>query len=191
MARINLLPWREELRRERQRRFYVTLGGATVAAALAVVWVHLYINGLIEAQRTRNRFLEQEIARVDRQIKEIRELEKTRKQLLARMRIIQELQQSRPLAVRLFDEIARAVPEGVQLLRLAQQGDTLTIEGLAESNARVSALMRNLEASPILADPRLEVIQATRGEESRVRRFTLRVTQVGAKGAAAEEEQAG
>ncbi len=175
MTRINLLPWREQLRKERERRFYTTAAGAALLMGLVVVYVHFHIAGLIEEQEARNRYLRQVIAQVDQQIKEIKDLEAQKERLLARMRIIERLQGQRPQEVRLFDELARAVPDGLYLTRLEQEGARVTLEGLAESNARVSAFMRNLDASDWFERPTLAVIEAEGPEERRVSRFQLDV----------------
>ena len=159
MARINLLPWRDELRKRRQRDFGIMMGGGALLAAVLVVVTHFYVEGLMDDQRARNNYLKQEIEIVDRQIREIKELERTKAGLLARMEVIQKLQSSRPLIVRLFDEIVRTIPDGVQLSKLVQRGNQVTLDGLAQSNARVSSYMRNVEASEWLADPGLKIIE--------------------------------
>ena len=187
MTRINLLPWREQLRKERERRFYTAAAGAALLMVLVVVYVHFHIAGLIEGQEARNRYLRQVIAEVDRQIKEIQDLEAQKERLLARMRIIERLQGQRPQEVRLFDELVRAVPEGLYLTRLEQEGARVTLEGLAESNARVSAFMRNLDASDWFERPTLAVIEAQGPEERRVSRFQLDVFLSGLP--AGEEEE--
>ena len=175
MARINLLPWRDELRKQRQREFAVTAAGSAVLAALVVFYVHLHINGLIEYQQDRNQFLEDRIEVVEKKIQEIRDLEKRKEQLLARMRIIERLQGNRSMIVHLFDELVDAVPDGMFLESLKQKGDNLTIQGQAESNARVSAFMRKLDESAWFTDPSLDVIQ--RSGDAGARKFTLKVRQ--------------
>lgn len=180
MARINLLPWRAELRKQQQKDFAVAiLLGLTLTAAIFLL-VRTQIASHIENQTLRNQFLESEIATLDRKIKEIQDLETKKKRLLAKMEIIQQLQSSRPEIVHLFDEIARTVPEGVFLNDLTQAEKNLTINGFAQSNARVSAYMRGLEASPWLKDPLLTIIEAKEsGKESKKgrSRFTLQVKQ--------------
>jgi len=175
MARINLLPWREEQRRQLTAEFarQAVLGALLAALIGGYAWYH--VNGLVEHQKERNKYLEDQIAILQEEIREIRELEKTRQQLLARMNIIQRLQQRRPQIVHLFYEIADTLPDGVFLTGLQQQGDKLTIEGRAESNARVSAYMRNLGASDWMKEPRLEVIETDKAD--RVNAFTLHLTQ--------------
>jgi type IV pilus assembly protein PilN len=175
MARINLLPWRDERRRQQTQEFarQAVLGAVLAAAVGGYGWYHA--TGLVEAQEARNSYLEDQIAVLREEIREIEELESTREQLVARMEIIQDLQQRRPQVVHLFDQIARKLPDGVHLVELNQRGDDLTLRGRAESNARVSAFMRNLDASEWLLRPRLEVIETD--QRDRVNAFTLHLAQ--------------
>jgi type IV pilus assembly protein PilN len=159
MARINLLPWREKLRKQRRRDFGLLVLGALVVTLVGMGYWHWYNQGLIDQQEARNRFLENEIAKVDKQIREIRELEKTRQQLIARMKVIEDLQVSRPQIVHLFDELVTVVPDGAYLVQLQQNGRNLVLNGRAQSNARVSTYMRNIEASPWMNDPKLRIIE--------------------------------
>ncbi len=180
MAHINLLPWREELRQQRKKEFFTVIGGMAIVAAGLVLVVHVYVGLLIDAQEGRNNILKQEIRQVEDRIKEISELEKKKEQLISRMRVIEELQSNRPEAVHLFDEIARAVPEGLYLVSLMQNGRMVTINGKAQSNARVSAFMRSLEASSWFNEPKLDVISANKSAKDdveRSREFTLQVAQ--------------
>lgn len=176
MARINLLPWREERRRQQTREFLrqAFLAGFLALAAGGYGWYH--VNGLIEEQQARNSFLQDEIAKLDEEIREIRDIEEQREQLVARMEIIQDLQQRRPQVVHLFDQLSRRLPEGVHLVSIEQDGDDLTLRGRAESNARVSSFMRNLGASDWLESPNVEVIE-TDNDSDRVNAFTLNLTQ--------------
>ncbi len=160
MARINLLPWREERRRQQRQEFFLAIALGTGLVAALMLGVHLYLADRIEYQEQRNRFLQTQIAILDRKIKEIRDLEKKRDRLIAKMEIIQRLQFSRPEIVHLFDAMARTLPEGVYLTKMIQKGDKLAVDGIAQSNARVSAYMRNIEASPWLQKPRLKVIES-------------------------------
>jgi type IV pilus assembly protein PilN len=189
MSKINLLPWREELRKEKQQEFLVTLGVAAVFAA--VIWglVHFYHVQLIEYHQDRNQYLTQEIAKLDEKIKEIQRLEKEKERLLARMRAIEQLQGNRPLIVRFFDEVVKTLPEGVSLLSIDQKGKNITINGVAQSNARVSNFMRNLENSEWLKDPDLNIIQATDAAGQRISNFTLKFKQV--IPTASDEEETG
>lgn len=176
MARINLLPWREERRKLRNREAQ-TLFGLTALAAIVIVFAIIYqYNQLIKNQVARNQFLEQEIVKVDEKIKEIEALERTRSKLLARKQIIEQLQASRSLMVHLFDDLVRTIPEGIRLNTIKQAGDQLTLEGYAESNARVSEYMRSLEGSQWMGNPDLAGVEA-KGPDKRSRyAFTLRVT---------------
>ncbi len=176
MARINLLPWREALRRERTRQFYLTLAGAALLTAAVMGYLHVRINDQIDIQQSRNQFLQQRMAVLDQQIAAIRDLEQRKKELLDRMTVVQSLQASRPLSVRLFEEVARAVPDGVQLLRLEQASGVLRLEGIADSNARISSLMRRLDASPWMSDPHLEVIDSNTREYPGTSWFALKIT---------------
>jgi type IV pilus assembly protein PilN len=177
MARINLLPWREELRKQKQREFAFTLAGAAILGALLVFLAHMQVQGMIESQSARNRFLEEEIVKLDKRIAKIRDLESTKAKLLARMNVIQQLQSSRPLSVHLLDDIVRTLPEGVYLEKLAQEGNNLTFFGVAQSNARVSAYMRNIDGSVWLSKPTLDVIQTETEKRRRIAKFNLRAMQ--------------
>lgn len=180
MAHINLLPWREEQRALRQREFLFTLVGGAMVAVLLVAFGHLRLNGIISAQENRNDFLHGAIAELDDRIEKIKDLESTRNQLLARMNIIQELQRNRPLSVHLADELVRTLPDGVYLSEITQQGESLTMSGYAQSNARVSAYMRNIDTSDWLNDPKLDVIKTNDEDGRRIAEFTLRADQKGA-----------
>ncbi len=189
MSRINLLPWREEKRKELQAQFMMLLG---VVALLAVaVWagVHFYHVQLIEVENSRLKYLEEQIAIVDAKIEQIKELEKEKESLLSRMRAIEQLQGNRPLIVRLFDELVTNLPDGLSVTTIKQKDSTVTIEGLAQSNARVSSFMRNLEKSEWLAKPNLKVIQESEvGGDKPVNSFTLTFAQVIPKAEGADEE---
>lgn len=177
MTRINLLPWREQRRKELRRQFVSTSIGAAILMGVIIVYIHLYIGVQISAQNERNDFLKQQISVVDKKISEITELEAEKKGLLSRMEIIQELQGRRPGVVHLFDELAKAVPTGIYLIGVKQNGNKLIIKGVAQSNARVSALMRNMDETPWFESPRLEVIEIEKQGKSRKSQFTLHVTQ--------------
>jgi len=159
MARINLLPWRERLRKERQREFGFILAGAAVLAGLIGLYAWIHVEGLIDNQRNRNRYLQERIAEVDKQLKSIKELDSLKSNLISRMKVIEQLQSSRPQIVHLFDELVSILPEGVYLTKVVQKGEQLTLDGQAQSNARVSALMRSIEASEWLAAPKLAVAE--------------------------------
>ena len=161
MARINLLPWREQLREERKQRFLVTLVGVLVVAAGVVFLGDQLLNGAIDQQNARNEFVRKEIAVLDARIKEISELRTRRQQLLERMKIIQDLQGNRPIIGRVFDQLVRTLPDGVYFTDVKMAGKTLSISGAAESNNRVSELMRNLDASDWFDAPSLNEVKAT------------------------------
>jgi type IV pilus assembly protein PilN len=178
MARINLLPWREQLREERKQRFLVAMGGTLVVAGGLIFLGGQYLNGAIEQQSARNEFIKKEIAVLDARIKEISELKERRQQLLERMKIIQDLQGNRPVIGRIFDQLVRTLPDGVYFTELTRTGKNIAIAGSAESNNRVSSLMRNLDASDWLAAPNLTEVKAiTAGALDQANTFKLTVQQ--------------
>lgn len=177
MARINLLPWREWERKRKQREFATTAAGGAIVAALLVVVAHMHMDGLISNQNDRNRFLESEIKALDARIVKIKDLEATKAKLLARMNVIQQLQSNRPVSVHLMDELVRTLPDGVYLKKFTQKGTSLTMEGVAQSNARVSAYMRNIDGSLWLSNPKLNVIETKTENRRRVAEFTLLANQ--------------
>ncbi len=176
MARINLLPWREERRKQRQQEFYVLLGATAGAALLVVLAALWFIGSQIDAQNARNATLDREIKALDAQIKEIEELDRQRSRLIARKEIIEQLQATRTQMVHLFDELVRTLPEGVQLTGIKQAATTLTLSGVAQSNARVSAYMRNLDRSPWLKESEIIKIEAAGDDKSVPFTFSLRVS---------------
>lgn len=179
MARINLLPWRQERRTEQQRQLLTITGLSAVLMLLIIVALHLEVSRQISSQNARNRYIQNEIKQVETQLTEIHNLEKAKTQLLARMKIIQQLQQNRPEVVHLFDEIARQIPEGVYLRGFQQTGRQLKLEGIAQSNARVSAFMRNIASSEWMTNPRLDVIQSDKDKRNteNSRQFVLHAMQ--------------
>ncbi len=188
MAKINLLPWREALRKELQQQFYSTIG-AFVVLTLCVWGVYHFYNTLrIDYQESRNQFLSVEIVKLDKKIEEIKRLEKEKERLKARIEAIEQLQGNRPLIVRLFDELVTSLPEGVSLVSVKQSGKAITISGVAQSNARVSSFMRKLQDSDWLDDPQLDVIQAKNDKGQRVSNFTMRFKQVIPKASGEDEE---
>ncbi|GHH47646.1 fimbrial protein [[Pseudomonas] boreopolis] len=160
MARINLLPWRAERRKQREREFYSMLGFAALAGVLLSALVWFYYDRQIDGQNERNAYLTAEIDKVKAQNKEIDELDKKRDRLLARKRVIEELQANRSQMVHLFDSLVRTIPDGVVLTTVKQEGEVLTLEGRSQSNARVSNYMRNLEGSGWMTRPDLSIIEA-------------------------------
>lgn len=159
MARINLLPWRDELRKKKQQDFVASIGLGALVTCLFFSLSYFYIEGLKDHQQRRNKLLEDEIQGVDLKIKEIKDIEEKKNRLLTKIEVIQELQESRPQIVHLFDELARTTPERVFLTNFNQTGKTLAFSGSAQSNARVSAYMRGIEKSPWLETPVLQEIQ--------------------------------
>ena len=177
MAHINLLPWRDELRKQKQQQFAVVGVGTAILGALLVLLAHMQMEGLIEKQDQRNQFLADEIAELDKKIAKIKDLEKTKTALLARMDIIQQLQRSRPQSVHLMDQLVYTLPDGVYLNKITQKDGALTMSGMAQSNARVSAYMRNIDGSKWLAAPKLDVIKTREEERRRNAEFVLRASQ--------------
>lgn len=176
MARINLLPWRAERRKQRLQEFYSMLGMAALAGALISLMIWLYYSGQIEGQENRNRYLQEQIKVVDKQIAEIKELDKKKERLLRRKEVIEQLQASRSQMVHLFDELARTIADGARITAIKQSGQTLTLEGRAQSNARVSSYMRNLDASGWMGKSDLSIIEARSGDKGLPYEFTLKVT---------------
>jgi type IV pilus assembly protein PilN len=191
MTRINLLPWREELRQEQKKQFVIMLIMSCVLAVAIVGLIHFQMQSKIDYQKNRNRFMSAEIAKLDEEIKEIQELQKTRRSLIERMEVIQALQGSRPSIVHLFTEIVSSVPNGVYLETLSQKGGKLKITGEAESNARVSTYMRNLQASAWLKDPNLTVIEIEDKTVNRISSFTLTVKQTSPNATGEEQDDDG
>lgn len=190
MARINLLPWREELREQRKQQFLVILGGVLVASAALVFLGDQYFTAAIENQNARNDFLRKEIVVLDARIKEISELKSRRQQLLERMKIIQDLQGNRPIIGRVFDQLVRTLPDGVYFTDLKMTGKNIAIAGAAESNNRVSNLMRNMDASEWLTAPTLNEVKAvTQGavDQANVFQLTVQQTQPGEEDAKAKQ----
>jgi len=156
---INLLPWRDAERSRRRRNFFIGTGAAVAAVLLAGVGVRAQFESMIGAQQARNQVLQQEISKLNLRIRKIEQLEQTKADLLARMHVIQQLQESRPEIVHLFDELVSSIPDGVFLTGITQQGNRVEVEGRAQSNARVSAFMRNINASAWISDAQLLVIE--------------------------------
>jgi type IV pilus assembly protein PilN len=189
MPRINLLPWREAQRKERKLAFMVALGGAAVCACVVTAAIYLLYTGMIDAQIARNEMLQQQIKILDRQIEEINNLEQTKRQFIARMQIIEKLQRSRPEIVHVFDQIVKTLPDGVYLTSVTQTGEHLKFTGVAQSSTRVSAFMRNIDASQWMKNPTLEVIQSSPGAFGSS--FTLDAEETAADADAAADGQDG
>jgi type IV pilus assembly protein PilN len=160
MAQINLLPWRERLREERRREFLSILVGVVIIAAGLLFLVDRYFNGEISTQMARNDFLRQEISVLDAQVAEISELQQQKEDIRARMSVITDLQGTRPVIVRIFDELVRTLPEGVYYETLERNGDAISIEGVAESYGRITELMRRLDDSEWFTAANLSDISA-------------------------------
>lgn len=175
MARINLLPWRAERRKQRQKEFGLMLGATAAGALLLALGINMYFGAQIDGQNARNAYLDQQIAEVDKQITEIAELNKTKSRLLARKEVIEKLQSSRSQMVHLFDSLVRTIPDGVVLTSIKQDDQALTLEGRSQSNARVSTYMRNLESSGWMTDPQLSIIEAKGEDKGLPYEFKLQV----------------
>ena len=178
MPRINLLPWREAERQRRQREFMVAMAGALVAGIVVVGLIIFAYVGMIDHQYARNARLTAEIADLDKSIEEIDGLERQKERLLARMEIIEQLQKSRPEIVHLFDEITRQLPEGVYLTAMKQTGAAVEVNGVAQSSTRVSALMRQIDASEWLTDPGVTRVETKEQGPARQAEFVVTLKQV-------------
>lgn len=175
MIRVNLLPHREQKRKARREQFYALSGLMLVLAGLIWFLGYTVLNGYISTQEGKNAFLKKEIAVLDKQIDEIKKLKEQTEALLSRKQIIESLQANRTETVHMFNELARQVPSGVYLKSVKQAGQTITLNGLAQSNAKVSTLMRNLDDSPVLDKPDLVEIKAVTVDKRRLNDFTMRV----------------
>jgi type IV pilus assembly protein PilN len=160
MARINLLPWRAERRRQRQKEFMAMLGVSAAAAVVVSFLIWMFYNGQIDGQKERNDYLRGQITQLDAKIEEIKQLDLKKQKLLARKDVIEKLQANRSQMVHLFDSLVRTIPDGVTLTSIQQNGEMLTLKGRSQSNARVSTYMRNLEGSGWMTSPELSVIEA-------------------------------
>jgi type IV pilus assembly protein PilN len=177
MIYINLLPWRAQRRAQRQKQFYgMAVVAAIVGAALVLAGV-TYMNSRIDHQEARNQMLQSEIRVLDRQIARIRDIDRQRQNVIDRIEVIQTLQASRPEAVHLFDQMVRTLPEGTFFQELRQEGDRIRLVGRAESNARISALMRRVDGSPWLRDSTLQIIETRQEGPLQVRDFRLEALQ--------------
>jgi type IV pilus assembly protein PilN len=175
-ARINLLPHREERRKRSRQHFYVIAGGTSVIGILIVVAVHGFYSARIETQVERNRFLKSENTKLDKEIAEIQKLKDEIQALLARKQVIETLQTDRATTVYMLDQLVRQMPEGVYLRSVTQRGAKIRLLGYAQSNARVSTLMRNIEASPWLGSPGLVEVKASNVDKRRVSEFELNLS---------------
>ncbi|WP_341937336.1 PilN domain-containing protein [Marinimicrobium sp. C2-29] len=175
MAKINLLPWREAYRQEKKKEFFVILAGVVVLSGfLAFLWVS-NVQSAITEQNARNRLLNSEISALEKQVSEIEQLKQRREELLARMRVIQDLEGTRPVIVRYFDDMVRAIPDGVYLNLMQREGESIRLEGIAESNNRVSSFMRNLDESDWFAAPNLKSVIAAPEQGEQANSFIMTV----------------
>ena len=177
MPRINLLPWREQQRKDRKLAFTVGVGAAVLAAAVATFAGYLFLGSLIQDQQERNDRLRAEISTLDRQIEEINSLEAQKQKFIARMQIIEKLQRSRPEIVHVFDTLVRTIPDGTYLTAVTQSQHRFKIQGVAQSATRVSSFMRNIVSSQWLKEPELEVVESKK-ENTFGSDFTLFADQV-------------
>jgi type IV pilus assembly protein PilN len=188
MANLNLLPWRELRRKELDRQVRnIAIGIAIIMAGL-VYWAYLFMGSLIEEQDQRNRFLQQEIKKVEQELKEVNEVKKKKSQLIARMEVIQKLQSDRTRMVKLFDGLARNLPKGMYLSLFEIKGNKITLEGAADSNGTISKFMRLIEGSDYFTTPNLNVINIKNDKGLRVSNFTLKFNFIKAKKKPAEED---
>jgi len=178
MPQINLLPWREADRKRKRQEFAFAAIGALVLAGLVGLIVNWELGAAIDHQNERNQLLKNEIAQLDKQITEILGLEQQKQRLVARMEVIDQLQRSRPGIVHLFDELVKTLPDGVYLTEVKQTDRRIQLKGIAQSSTRVSAFMRNIDASQWLADPALEIVE-TKGSADNGAAFTLYANQSG------------
>ena len=190
MPRINLLPWREQQRKDRRRQFGIAAAGAVLAAGVVVVCGKLMYSSWIDTQADKNNYLKKEIGKLDEQITDILDLENRKQRLNARMDIIEKLQRSRPEVVHLFDEIVRTVPDGVYLTGVKQTGKKLEIKGVAQSSTRVSTFMRSIDGSQWLSNPVLEVVDTAQNLPTGGSSFTLYAETVGVDLDAAPDSKA-
>ena len=189
-TRINLLDWRAT-RRARRRKEFLSLLGLSVGAGVALLGLgYMTMTGAVEHQDQRNAYLTAQIKDLDKQIKEIEELEKVKANLVSRMNVIQQLQESRSATVHFFDEIVNTLPDGIYLSSIKQSGQNVTLEGTAESSGRISAYIKNLDASPWFSNPKLVVIKTGEKNKQRNSEFTLQVTNL-TRAAADSESAAG
>lgn len=179
MAKINLLPWRDEERKERKRQFFSLMVLSVILSGAMMFVVNLSVQNQVATQNGRNTFLESEIKVLEEQIKQIETLERARADLEQRMKIIQDLQQSRPLGVHLFDELPRLLPDGLYLTELSRKEATLSIKGKTESNPRVASFMRQIESSPWVGSAQFGNIVSDRKSNVPSSDFTMTAMQKG------------
>ncbi len=191
MIPINLLPHRAERRKAQQRQFLAMAGITAAIGILVVVLVHGFLAQRIEHQERRNRYLDGQIAELDKQIDEIKKLKEQTQAMLARKKVVESLQTNRTEGVRLLDQLVRQLPDGLYLKTVKQTGDVVSVTGYATSNARVSTLMRNFEASPWLEEPRLVEIKSVKVGNGNLNEFNLNIKVTRPKDETTEGKPAG
>ena len=189
MPRINLIPWRETERKRKRQEFGVGALGAVILAGLIALLVKFQMDAAIDTQNERNQYLNQEIAKLDKQITEILALEQQKQRLRARIQVIEQLERSRPEIVHVFDQLVRTIPDGINLVSLKQTDRKLQMKGLAQSSTRVASYMRNIDSSEWLADPSLDILE-TKGAGDNGSEFTLNATQENPQLSSANEQVA-
>jgi type IV pilus assembly protein PilN len=187
MPRINLIPWREAERKRKRQEFGVGAVAALILAGVLAFAVNLQMQGAISYQNERNQFLKDEIAKLDKQIAEIQQLDQQKQRLLARMQVIEQLERSRPEVVHLFDQLVRTLPDGVFLTAVKQNDRRVQLRGIAQSSTRVSSYMRNIDASEWLTDPSLDILE-NKGASDTGSEFTLNALQENLQLPPAEEQ---
>lgn len=181
MIRVNLLPHREARRKQQQQQFFILLAFVAIIGVASWFSVHTYLNDRLQEQQSRNQYLQQEIAKLDKQIAEIKKLQEQTAALLARKKVVETLQSNRAEVVHLLDQLVRQLPDGMYLKGIKQKGNVVTITGYTQSQARVSTLMRNLESSNTLENPGLIEIKAVQLDGQRINEFTMNINIVRAK----------
>lgn len=189
MPRINLLPWREAERKRKRQEFGVGAVAALVGAALVYFVVNWQMQSAIDEQMARNNYLNQEISALDKQIAEILDLEEQKKNLQARITVIEQLELSRPEIVHVFDQLVRTTPEGIYLTSVKQTSRKIELKGIAQSSTRVASYMRNIDSSEWLKDPALQILE-TKGNTDAGSQFTLSATQENPQLAATPDDKA-
>jgi type IV pilus assembly protein PilN len=177
MTSLNLLPWREQQRQERNRKLLTGVVAAWLISAGLVFLASQYVDGQIDHQRARNQFMQAEIAKLNRVIREIEDLKLRKQDLLARMEVIQQLQANRAQIVHVFDDLVHKLPSGVYLESVSKSGKTISLKGVAQSNGRISSLMRNLDSSDWFTNASLQVVEVNDQAGVRVSRFDLRISE--------------
>ncbi|MCH9691263.1 MAG: PilN domain-containing protein [Gammaproteobacteria bacterium] len=189
MAKINLLPWRQEFRAQKQKELQQLIFLVVIATCFFIFMWMKGVDAMLESQQARNRLLQNEITTLDKKVQEIKELEQRRQELVERMRVIHELQGNRPLVVRYFDEMVRAAPEGLWLTQLKHNEKSVKLSGVAESNHRVSSFMRNLDQSEWFQAPNLTGVTAKPEFGEQASAFDMTVDVSGNKSSSPEDNK--